>query len=163
MPGTRTRRRVPHSAQDMFDLVAEVEHYPEFVPYCAEIIVHRRTTVSDAIETAEITMIVAYRFIRQPLTSRITFDRSRLMITIMSANPPLRTLESRWTFHAEGEDACIVEFEVSYAFRGRLFSAVVKAVFDRLFRHFVSAFERRADQMYGTRRRRVSARRARRA
>src|ERR1700681_1046387 len=98
MPQFSTRRRVKHSAADMFDLVADIERYPEFVPLCRSMRVRRRTQLADR-EVVVAEMTVAYKLIRETFTSRVTLDRERLAILVEYLDGPFSRMENRWVFH----------------------------------------------------------------
>ena len=149
MPQFRTTRRVRHSAGDMFDLVADMEQYPEFVPLCQSMRVLRRTPGAEGIETVVADMTVAYKLIRETFTSRVTLDRPNLQILVEYLNGPFSRMENRWDFHPLGERACEIEFFISYEFKSRVFAMLMGAMFDAAFRRFAEAFERRADKVYG--------------
>lgn len=149
MPSFRTTRLVRHTPDEMFDLVADVERYPEFLPMCEGLRVLRRTPAGEGVETLVADMSVGYKAIRESFTSRVALDRSRRAIDVEYVDGPFRHLHNRWTFdpHREG---CRVEFEIDYEFKSRLLSSVMGAVFDRAFRTFTGAFEARADRIYGS-------------
>jgi coenzyme Q-binding protein COQ10 len=149
MPRFSTKRRVSHSASDMFDLVADVEKYPEFVPMCADMRVRSQTNKGDGITVMVATMSVAYKMIRQSYTSRATIDRPNLKILVEYLDGPFRRMQNRWAFHPEGEEACEVEFFIDYEFRSRTLAMLMGAVFDTVFRRMAAAFEKRADEVYG--------------
>jgi coenzyme Q-binding protein COQ10 len=149
MPQFRTIRRVRHSAGDMFDLVADMERYPEFVPLCRSMRILRRTVGAEGIETVVADMTVAYKVIRETFTSRVTLDRPNLQIVVEYLNGPFSRMENRWDFHPAGERACEVEFFISYEFKSRVLAMLMGAMFDAAFRRFSEAFERRADKVYG--------------
>ena len=152
MPQFTTTRRVRHSAADMFDLVADVEHYPEFVPLCRSLKVRKRIPEPEGVEILVADMTVAYKFVHETFTSRVTLDRPNLQLLVEYLEGPFSNLENRWTFHPTGEQACEVEFFISYEFKSRMLSMVMGAMFDRAFRKFASAFEKRAEVVYGRRR-----------
>jgi coenzyme Q-binding protein COQ10 len=149
MPQFRTKRRVRHSAADMFDLVADMERYPEFVPLCQSMRVRRRAPSAEGIETAVAEMTVAYKFARETFTTRVTLDRPNLQILVEYLDGPFSRMENRWDFHPTGEPTCEVEFFISYEFRSRVFAMLMGAMFEAAFRRFAEAFERRADKVYG--------------
>ena len=150
MPQLSTTRRVRHAASEMFDLVADVEHYPEFVPLCQSLKVRQRTSEGGK-DVIVADMTVAYKVIHETFTSRVTLDRSRLEIVVEYLEGPFRRLNNRWTFRPLDERSCDVEFFISYEFRSRTLGLLMGAVFDAAFRRFAGAFERRADEVYGTR------------
>jgi coenzyme Q-binding protein COQ10 len=149
MPRFSTRRRVKHSAPDMFDLVADVERYPEFVPMCTDMRVRSQTDGEDNVTVKVATMTIAYKMIRQSYTSRVTLDRANLTILVEYLDGPFRRMQNRWTFHPAGDTACEVEFFIDYEFRSRTLAMLMGAVFDTVFRRMAAAFEKRADQVYG--------------
>jgi coenzyme Q-binding protein COQ10 len=160
MPQFSTRRRVRHSADDMFDLVADIERYPEFVPLCRAMRVIRRTQMADR-EIVVAEMQVAYKLIQEKFTSRVTLIRGERTILVEYLDGPFRRMENRWTFRPAGGEgagadqaadppACEVAFFISYEFRSRALGLLMGTVFDTAFRRFASAFESRADAVFGT-------------
>jgi coenzyme Q-binding protein COQ10 len=149
VPQFSTKRRVQHSASDMFDLVADVERYPEFVPMCSAMHVRSRTDKGEGISVLVATMTVAYKMIHQSFTSRATLDRAKLKILVEYLDGPFRYMQNRWVFHPTGEHACEVEFFIEYEFKSRALAMLVGTVFDTIFRRMAAAFEKRADRVYG--------------
>ncbi len=134
----------------MFDLVSDVETYPQFVPLCLALRVRRRKE-DQGILTLIADMQVGYKAIRETFTSRVSCDRSRLGILVEYIDGPFKHLENRWIFHEEpGGSACVVEFHIDYEFRSRALSLLMGGMFDAAFRRFAEAFERRADIVYGS-------------
>ena len=133
----------------MFDLVADVEHYPEFVPLCQALSVRKRLDEGGKhIIVADMT--VAYKLVRETFTSRVTLDRANLEILVEYLEGPFRQLNNRWNFRAVAHSICDVDFFIAYEFRSRTLGMLMGAMFDAAFRRFSSAFEERADQVYGT-------------
>jgi coenzyme Q-binding protein COQ10 len=132
----------------MFALVADVESYPQFVPLCREMKVRSRAQRADGSEVLVAQMTVAYKLIRETFTSRVTLDRAKFQIFVEYLDGPFSHMENRWTFRPVGEDACEVEFYISYEFRSRALGLLMGTVFDAAFRRFAEAFERRADLVY---------------
>jgi coenzyme Q-binding protein COQ10 len=149
MPSFRTTRRVNHAASEMFDLVADVERYPQFVPLCQKLIVRKRSPVGEGREMLVADMTVAYKLVRETFSTRVTLDKAKLEILVEYLNGPFRSLENRWKFRPEGERSCEIEFDIHYEFRSRTLGMLMGTVFDAAFRRFAEAFERRADEMYG--------------
>ena len=149
MPSFTTRRRARHSAAEMFDLVADVERYPEFVPLCRELKVRGRSTDADGKEVLVADMGVAYKLVREKFRSRVTLDKPNLRIVVEYLEGPFSHLENRWSFKPAGEGACEVEFFIDYEFRSRTLGLLMGAMFDAAFRRFAGAFEQRADKIYG--------------
>jgi coenzyme Q-binding protein COQ10 len=148
MPQFSTKRRVRHAAADMFDLVADVERYPEFVPFCRSLKVRTRIPEPEGVEVVVANMTIAYKFVQETFTSRVTLDRPNLQILVEYLEGPFSRLENRWAFHATGERSCEVEFFISYEFKSRTFGLLMGSMFDLVFRRMAAAFERRADVVY---------------
>ncbi len=149
MPQFSTSRRVAHSAGEMFDLVADVERYPEFVPLCRSLLVRKRAE-KDGKQIIIADMTVAYKLVRESFTSRVTLDRPALEILVEYLEGPFRRMNNRWSFRPADAGSCDVEFFISYEFRSRTLGLLMGGVFDAAFRRFAAAFERRADQVYGS-------------
>jgi coenzyme Q-binding protein COQ10 len=148
MPQFSTMHRVRHSAAHMFDLVADVERYPEFVPLCRSLKIRKRIPEPEGVDILIANMTVAYKFIHETFTSRVTLDRPNLQILVEYLEGPFSRLENRWTFHPTGEQGCDVEFFISYEFKSRTLGLLMGMMFDVAFRRFAAAFERRADVVY---------------
>jgi coenzyme Q-binding protein COQ10 len=149
MPQFSTKRRVRHSASDMFDLVADIERYPQFVPLCQSLRVRKRTSEGEGKEVIVADMTVAYKFIHETFTSRVTLERDKLEILVEYLEGPFQKMNNRWNFRPVGDDACDVEFFIAYEFRSRTLGVLMGAMFETAFRRFSAAFERRADEVYG--------------
>src|SRR5215831_13531111 len=130
MPEFSTTRRVRHSAADMFDLVADVERYPEFVPLCRSLKVRERIPQPEGVEVLVADMSVAYKLVSATFTSRVTLDRPNLHILVEYLEGPFSRMENRWSFHATGEHSCEVEFFISYDFKSRAFGLLMGSMFD---------------------------------
>jgi coenzyme Q-binding protein COQ10 len=148
MPSFRNKRHVRHSAEDMFDLVADVERYPEFVPLCRDLRVRKRDANGEGAEVLVADMTVAYKLVHESFRSRVTLDRPKLQILVEYLEGPFSHLENRWTLRAAGEHACEVEFFIDYEFKSRMLGLLMGSMFDAAFRRFAVAFERRADRIY---------------
>ena len=149
MPTFSTKRRVRHSAAEMFDLVADVERYPQFVPMCSALKVRQRTPGGEGVETVVADMTVSFKLVRETFRSRVTLDRPRLQILVEYLQGPFSRMQNRWSFRPAGEEACDVEFFIDYEFKSRTLRMLMGSMFEVAFRRFASAFERRADQVYG--------------
>jgi coenzyme Q-binding protein COQ10 len=149
MPQFTTSRRVRHSATDMFDLVADVERYPQFVPLCKALYVCQRSTSEAGIETVVADMTVSFKLVRESFRSRVTLDPAKLQILVEYLQGPFSRMQNRWTFRPTGEQTCEVEFYIDYEFRSRTLGMLMGGMFDVAFRRFAAAFEARADKVYG--------------
>ncbi|NPU12829.1 type II toxin-antitoxin system RatA family toxin [Bradyrhizobium sp. 83002] len=149
MPRFSNKRRVPHTADQMFDLVADVERYPEFVPLCQRLVVRQRTQRPDGTEMIVADMTVSFKLVRETFTSRVTLDRAGRKILVEYVNGPFSSLENRWSFEPSGEGACDVSFFIAYEFKSRMLSMLMGSMFDTVFARMSAAFEKRADAIYG--------------
>ena len=137
-----------HAPVQMFDLVADVEAYPEFLPLCEGLRIRRRNMTDDGLEILVADMTVGFKAIRETFTSRVTLDRARLKIFVEYVDGPFSRLDNRWTFK-EDPAGCLVEFYIDYEFRSRTLGLLMGSMFDHAFRRFSEAFEQRADKVYG--------------
>ncbi len=149
MPQFSSTQRVNHSAADMFALVADVETYPLFVPLCQSLSVRGRKDLDDGRTILVADMTVAYKVFKETFTSRVELQPDRNVILVEYLDGPFKHLENRWTFTDVGEKSCNVGFYIDYEFKSRALGSLMGAMFDRAFRKFSSAFEERADQVYG--------------
>ena len=149
MPKFSSKRRVNHSAPEMFDLVADVERYPEFVPLCSALKVRQRMAKPDGTEVLVADMTVSFKLVKESFTSRVTLDRANLNIRVEYLQGPFSKLENRWTFEPRGEAVCDVVFFLAYEFKSRMLAMLMGSMFDAAFARFSAAFEKRADAIYG--------------
>jgi len=149
MPKFNSRRPVKHSAPQMFDLVADVERYPEFVPLCSALKVRQRTPNPDGTEIVICEMTVSFKLVRETFTTRVTLDRAALKILVEYLQGPFSNLENRWSFEAKSDTSCDVGFYLAYEFKSRMLAMLMGTMFDTAFQRFAAAFEKRADMIYG--------------
>ena len=152
MPTFRTSRLVRHSAQQMFDLVADVEHYPAFLPLCQSLRVRARVPLEEGRTQVLADMRIGYKAIRESFVSKVTLDPAKLAILVEYVDGPFRRMENRWTFvdkpDRDGLPNSAVEFFLDYEFKSRMFGMLMGSVFDAAFRRFTEAFEQRANVIY---------------
>ena len=148
MPSFRSARVVRHSPAQMFDLVADCDKYPEFLPFCVGMKTRPRGPDADGHPVVVAEMEVGYKAIRERFVTRNTLNREALKIDVEYVEGPFSRLRNVWNFLPEGE-GCKVEFYIDYEFRSRLLAALMGSMFDAVFRTFASAFEARADKIYG--------------
>ena len=143
MPTLHEVRQLPYSAEQMFDLVADVGRYGEFLPW----VVATRVRSDDG-DVMVADMLVGFKALREKFTSRVTRHRAD-RIAVHYIDGPLRDLDNHWKFRALGPQACEIIFDVSFTFRNALFEKLAGQYFDRAFGKMVAAFEARAQQLYG--------------
>jgi coenzyme Q-binding protein COQ10 len=148
MPKFETSRSVRHTPEQMFDLVADVRKYPEFLPLCERLVV-RSEQERDGKRLLTADMTVAYKFVRETFTSQVLLRPADREIDVKYVEGPFRYLDNRWTFEPSS-GGTNVRFAIDYEFKSRTLGALVGSVFDRAFRRFAEAFEQRADEVYGS-------------
>jgi coenzyme Q-binding protein COQ10 len=148
MPSFSTKHRVPFTSRQMFDLVADVEQYPVFLPLCEALTVRSREQ-KGASTVLVATMVVGYKAVREAFTTRVTLDPAVPAVLVEYLDGPFRRLDNRWRFDPT-PGGCEVDFFIDYEFRSVMFGMLVGALFDRAFRKFAEAFEQRAGVVYGT-------------
>lgn len=147
MPTFHTTRRVPFTPRQMFDLVADVERYPEFLPLCEDLkLVSRDESKGAPVLIA--TMVAGYKAIREHFTTRVTLYPDEPKVRVEYLDGPFQHLENRWLFRPV-PGGCEVDFYINYEFRSRMLGLLVGALFDKAFRRFAEAFEDRARKVYG--------------
>jgi coenzyme Q-binding protein COQ10 len=151
MPRFSSKRRVQHTAAQMFDLVADMERYPEFVPLCQSLKTRQRKVNADGTETVLADMTVSFKLVKETFTTRVTLDRANLKILVEYLRGPFSSLENRWTFEPKSDTACDVGFFIAYEFKSRVLATLMGSMFDAAFARFSAAFEKRADKIYGKR------------
>lgn len=145
MPGICETRVLPYSAEQMFDLVADVGRYADFLPW---VVATRVRSNSDTEMVAD--MVVGFKSLREKFTSQVHKCRAeRIMVHYVDG--PLRDLDNSWQFDPLPEGGCKIDFCVDFTFKSRVFEALAGQYFDRAFRKMVAAFETRADELYGSR------------
>src|SRR6185295_2775931 len=136
MPQFTTTRAVRHAAAKMFELVADVERYPEFVPLCRSLTVRKRIEEPEGVEIVIADMTIAYKLISETFTSRVTLDRPNLQSLMEYLEGPFSRMENRWSFRPTGPKACEVEFFISYEFKSRMLGLLMGSMFEVAFRRF---------------------------
>jgi coenzyme Q-binding protein COQ10 len=145
-------KTLPHSADQMYDLVADVARYPEFLPWTAAARIRSRTPV-DGGEVMEADLVISFKLFRERFVSRVTLLPGEGRILTEYIDGPFRHLKSVWTFAeapaVQGRPACKVVFDVDFEFRNAILSGVIGLVFNEAMARVVRAFEARAKVLYG--------------
>jgi coenzyme Q-binding protein COQ10 len=143
MPRHSEKRNLPYSPEQVFDLVADVKRYQEFLPWVAAT---RIRSDSEAEMVAD--LVVGFGALKETFTSRVRKERPR-SITVEYVEGPLKFLKNDWTFRPDGKGGTDVDFCVDFAFKSRIFESLAGQVFDRALRRMIFAFEERAADLYG--------------
>lgn len=142
MPTHQETRFLPQTADQLFDLVSDVEDYPNFLPWCVALRVTSRE--SDVIRAD---MVVGFKMIREKFTSRVTLT-AKERIDVEYLDGPFRYLQNRWLF-IEKDGGCEIDFFIDFEFRSRLLRKIMEPLFHEAVRRMVRAFEKRAAERYG--------------
>ncbi|ASW06552.1 MULTISPECIES: type II toxin-antitoxin system RatA family toxin [unclassified Rhizobium] len=147
MPQFETHRSVPHSPDQMFDLVADVERYPEFLPLCEALTVRSRKE-RDGKTLLVADMTVGYKAIRETFTTQVLLNKAERAIDVKYIDGPFKYLDNRWRFQPAENGGSVIDFFIDYEFKSRILGALMGSMFDRAFRMFTDAFETRANKIY---------------
>ena len=150
MPTHAEKRRLPHTAQQMYDLVADVARYPEFLPWCSAARIRDRHPFDEG-EILDAELVISFKVFRERFGSRVTLRPAQRRVDVEYLDGPFRYLNNHWQFTDLPEGGCEVDFFVDFEFRSRALQAVIGVVFNEAVRRMVRAFEDRADRLYGGR------------
>jgi coenzyme Q-binding protein COQ10 len=139
-------RIVPYSADLMFGIAADVERYPQFVPWCVALRILQRETVGPR-EILLCETIVGFRGLREKYTSRATAIAREHRIDVVQVDGMFRTLDTHWRFTPQDENSCRVDFSIDFEFRSRMLGAVAGAAFGLVVTQMTKAFEERARKL----------------
>ncbi len=142
MPKHSETRRLPYTPEQMFDLVADIRRYGEFLPWVIAMRVRKDTPTETLAD-----MIVGFKGLRETFTSKVTKESPRA-IRVAYIEGPLKYLNNDWRFRPDG-DGCLVDFSVDFAFKNRVFEMLAGQVFGVALRRMIGAFEDRAKALYG--------------
>ncbi len=145
MPAHADSGFVPYTPAQMFDLVADIEAYPQFLPWCRAARILSRQ--GDAVRAE---LVIGFRGVTERYVSRVLLDRGRMEIDVDYEKGPFRHLKNKWKFQ-EAPEGCQVDFEIDFEFRSRLLQVLIGAMFTEAIRRMTQAFRQRADSLYGLR------------
>ncbi|MEQ8654269.1 MAG: type II toxin-antitoxin system RatA family toxin [Kiloniellales bacterium] len=145
MPSHSEQRLLPYTPEQLFELVVDVERYPEFLPWCLAARIARREP--DRV-TAD--LVIGFKMVRERFTSLVVYDRERLLVETRNVKGPFRHMQSDWHFK-QHDEGCMVNFSVDFEFRSRILQKLIQSLFEEAVRRMVAAFEARAIDLYGRR------------
>ena len=151
MPTHSETRRLPYTAQQMYDLVADVGSYPEFLPWCAAARIRQLTPQPDGSEVMEADLVISFKVFRERFGSRVVLWPETYKIDTEYLDGPFRYMKSNWAFADAGDGSCDVSFFVDFEFKNAILQGIIGVVFNEAMQRIVRAFERRADALYGGR------------
>ncbi len=142
------RKYVPYTPEQMFGLVADVEKYPQFIPWCTALRV-RSNGVEDGQGRLVADMAVKFKVFREKFRSQVDLDQSAKRIDVAYIDGPFRYLENIWRFEPTEDGGCVIDFHIAFEFRNRMLQMAISQVFDAAVEKLVAAFVGRADALYG--------------
>ncbi len=137
---------LPYTAKEMFDLVADISSYPEFLPWCAAARV-RKEIQKGVIKQIEADLVISFKVFREKFGSRVILDASKFTIETEYLDGPFRHMQSVWSFN-NSEQGCEVNFNVDFEFKNAMLQSIIGLVFNDAMQRIVRAFERRAADLY---------------
>ena len=143
MPTHAERRVLPYTPEQLFDIVADIERYPEFLPWCVATRVRSR---DGNVITADV--VIGFKMFRERFTTRDVLDRPR-RIDVTYHDGPFRYLNNHWVFEPVGDGSCDLDFYIDFEFKTRLLQMAVGVLFNEAVKVMVSSFEKRAKALYG--------------
>ena len=149
MPKHSESREMPYSAEQMYNLIADVESYPEFLPWCSGVRMRARRAI-DGGEVLEADLVISFKVFRERFGSRVTLRADARTIDVEYLDGPFKYLVNNWKFEPIDEARCRTSFFVDFEFRSRALQAVIGVVFNEAMRRIVRAFEERANVLYGS-------------
>jgi len=151
MPTHAEKRVLPYTSEQMFDLVADIEKYPEFLPWCVATRIREREG-EEGQETLISDMVIGFKVFREKFTTKVVCDKPG-RIDVSYFDGPFKYLNNHWIFEPVsgdgGDGACEIDFYVDFEFHSKIIQAAIGAVFNEAVRRMISAFEKRADDLYG--------------
>ena len=137
------QKKLPFTPEQMFDLVAAVDRYHEFAPWC----VASRIRGWEGADVFHADLVVGYKMFRETFSSKVMLDRPN-QISIEYVSGPLKSLSNQWRFIAEPDGSCMIDFVVEFSFKNKLFQGLVDVFFNEVVKRMVDAFEARAHELY---------------
>lgn len=143
MPTHAEKRVLPYTPEQLFDIVADIERYPDFLPWCVATRIRSR---DGNVITADV--VIGFKMFRENFTTRDVLDRPR-RIDVSYHEGPFKYLNNHWVFEPVGEASCELDFYIDFEFKTRLLQMAVGTLFNEAVKVMVSAFEKRAKAIYG--------------
>ena len=148
MPKFETVHRVRHNADVMYEIVADIEKYPEFLNLCDDLkIIKRHDTNNEYIELLDADMTVGYKAIKEVFRSKVTLDRSQGTIKTENISGPFKFMRNQWRFVPLNENSTDIHFSIEYEFKNWMMEKLLGQMFDKAFRTYSKSFEDRADSL----------------
>lgn len=148
MPTHAERRSMPYTPEQMFDLVARVDQYPKFLPWCIATRITKREQGADGSDIVYADLIIGYKMVRESFSSRVTMNPHNT-IHVEYMKGPMRHLNNQWRFERNPDGSCTIHFFVDFEFKNPVLQKLITVFFHEAVKRMVGAFETRAQQLYG--------------
>ena len=147
MPTHAEKRLLHHTPEQMFDLVADIGKYPDFLPWCVAIRIRERG-LEDGADMQVADMVIGFKMFREEFSTKVLCQRpGRIDVTYFDG--PFKYLNNHWNFESSIDGGCMIDFYVDFEFKSRIFQAAIGAVFNEAVKRMIHAFEKHADELYG--------------
>lgn len=150
MPTHTEKRIMPHTAEQMYDLIEDISEYPKFLPWCTAARVKKTTLMENEVGTVvDADLVISFKLFREKFDSRVTLRPDARKIDVEYLDGPFKYLNNHWHFTPLEDGSCEVDFFVDFEFKSPILQAVIGVVFNEAMQRIVRAFEKRADDLYG--------------
>ena len=147
MPTHAEKRLLHHTSEQMFDLVADIGKYPDFLPWCVALRIRERG-LEDGADMQVADMVIGFKMFREKFSPKVLCQRpGRIDVTYFDG--PFKYLNNHWIFESSIDGGCMIDFYVDFEFKSRIFQAAIGAVFNEAVKRMIHSFEKRADELYG--------------
>jgi coenzyme Q-binding protein COQ10 len=143
MPTHAEKKLLPYTREQLFDLVADIERYPEFLPWCVGARIRERSgneIVGD--------LLIGYKMERERFTTRVVLSQPD-RIDVSYSEGPFKYLNNHWLFLPQSDSSCLIDFYVDFEFRSKMLQKIMEMFFNEAVKRMVAAFEARAHELYG--------------
>lgn len=144
MPTHAEKKTLPYTPEQLFEMVADVEKYPQFLPWCVAARIRRRDG-----DVFWADLMIGFKMLRERFTSRVQLDHRNHRIDVQYTDGPFQYLNNHWIFHPTADGGTCIDFYVDFEFKSRILKNIIGALFNEAVKLMVSAFEKRARQLYG--------------
>lgn len=144
MPTHAEKRPLPYTPDQLFDLVADVERYPEFLPWCVGARIRKRDG-----DVFFADLVIGFKMIRERYTSKVSLDRDAKRIDVVYTEGPFQYLNNHWAFIPNADGTTTIDFFVDFEFKSKILQKVIGTLFNEAVKLMVGAFEKRANQLHG--------------
>ena len=133
---------IHHSAKKLYEIVLDIEKYPEFIPWCSAVRIRSRKINNIIAE-----LLVKYKVFQKTFTSNVIYDSNKLIIDVFYLEGPLKNLQTQWKFEKIEEKKTKVHFNIKFEFKNKVYQKMINVFFDLIENKFINSFKERADKI----------------